>query len=152
MDIANWLRGLGLGQYEATFRDNAIEPDILADLTEADFEKLGISLGHRKRLLKAIAALDQLPATPAPQPVSDAAERRQVTVMFCDLVGSTAMSTQLEPEDMRSVIGAYHRCCGKLVEAHGGFSTWATASSPISVIRTPTNTTRSAASKPGSRW
>jgi class 3 adenylate cyclase len=121
MDIANWLRGLGLGQYEATFRDNAIEPDILADLTEADFEKLGIPLGHRKRLLKAIAALDQLPATPAPQPVSDAAERRQVTVMFCDLVGSTAMSTQLEPEDMRSVIGAYHRCCGKLVEAHGGF-------------------------------
>jgi len=65
MDIANWLRGLGLGQYEATFRDNAIEPDILADLTETDLEKLGIPLGHRKRLHKAIAAMDQAPSAPA---------------------------------------------------------------------------------------
>jgi len=124
MDVGEWLRGLGLGQYEATFRDNAIDADILPDLTETDFEKLGLPLGHRKRLLKAIAGLAPGAIASAPvvhRAIANAAERRQVTVMFCDLVGSTAMSTRLDPEDLRIVIGSYHRCCAALVEQHGGF-------------------------------
>ena len=103
MDVGAWLRGLGLGQYEATFRDSEIDADVLAELTDADLEKLGVPLGHRKRLLKAIASLGSTetvakPTSPAPTPSPiDAAERRQLTVMFCDLVGSTAMSTRLDP-------------------------------------------------------
>ncbi len=124
MDVGEWLRGLGLGQYEATFRDNAIEADVVPDLTESDLEKLGLPLGHRKRLMKAIASLGGASPSPAPTPApseAGSAERRQVTVMFCDLVGSTAMSARLDPEDMRTIIGAYHRCCAALVERHGGF-------------------------------
>jgi class 3 adenylate cyclase len=92
----------------------------LPDLTDADLEKLGVLLGHRKRLLKAIAGLrsaagepvlGQPAARPGPKP-HDAAERRQLTVMFCDLVGSTAISTKLDPEDMRGVMGVYHRLKG----------------------------------------
>ena len=125
MDIGDWLKGLGLSQYDATFRDNGIDPDILPEMTDADFEKLGVLMGHRKRLLKAIA--DQGAAATAPpraavaQPASDAAERRQLTVMFSDLVGSTAMSARLDPEDMRTIIGAYHRCCASCIERDGGF-------------------------------
>jgi class 3 adenylate cyclase len=112
MDVGGWLRGLGLGQYEAAFCENEIDAEVLPDLTEEDLEKLGVPLGHRKRLLRAIAGLgtpDGERAAPAsaagiaPKP-HDAAERRQLTVMFCDLVGSTAMSARLYPEDMRGVI------------------------------------------------
>jgi class 3 adenylate cyclase len=127
MEIENWLRGLGLQQYVAAFRDNAIDAEILPELTEADLEKLGVVLGHRKRLLKAIAAL----AAPAPAveatPVGlapshgDGAERRQLTVMFCDLVGSTALSARLDPEDMREVIGTYQACVAEVVVQHEGF-------------------------------
>jgi class 3 adenylate cyclase/predicted ATPase len=126
MDVAVWLRGLGLEQYETLFRENAIDADVLSDLTEVDLENIGVSLGHRKRLLKAVAALAGPP--PAPQPaqtpipaVVDAAERRQLTVMFCDLVGSTALAAGLDPEDMRSIITAYHKCCATLILSHGGF-------------------------------
>src|ERR1700688_901442 len=107
MDVGDWLRGIGLGQYEGVFRENEIDGAVLADLTEGDFEKLGVPMGHRKRLLKAIANLGATatavvqPDSPAPQSSTDAAERRQLTVMFCDLVGSTAMSAGLDPEDMR---------------------------------------------------
>src|SRR5271154_1429156 len=110
MDVGEWLRGLGLGQYEATFRDNEIDDAVLSDLTDGDLEKLGVPMGHRKRLLKAIAALGAPPATPFVSPPStspDSAERRQLTVMFCDLVGSTALSARLDPEDMRQIIRAY---------------------------------------------
>ena len=109
MDIGAWLRGLGLGQYEGIFRDSEIEADVLSELTEADLEKLGLPLGPRKRILKAIANLDGAVAAPSatslarPLP-ADAAERRQLTVMFCDLAGSTALSARLDPEDMRQVI------------------------------------------------
>ena len=127
MDVGDWLRSLGLGQYEALFRENEIDAEVLADLTDGDLEKLGVPMGHRKRLLKAIASLNAIetPAkatspTPTP-PAQDVAERRQLTVMFCDLVGSTAMSARLDPEDMREVIGAYHRCCAALIERNGGF-------------------------------
>src|SRR5271154_3623686 len=103
MDIADWLRSLGLGQYEALFRQNDIDAEVLSELTDGDLEKFGVSFGHRKRLLKAIASLGPTetaakPAAPAPPQTSpDAAERRQLTVMFCDLVGSTAMSARLDP-------------------------------------------------------
>ncbi len=108
MDLGEWLRGLGLGQYESSFRENGVDAEVLPDLTDADLEKLGVLLGHRKRLLKAIAGLkkalgepvpDQPAAKPEPEP-RNAAERRRLTVMFCDLVGSTAMSARLNPEEM----------------------------------------------------
>ena len=105
MDVGDWLRSLGLGQYEAAFRENDIDAEVLRELTDGDLEKLGVSLGHRKRLLKAIASLGATepaakPAARARSSPSDAGERRQLTVMFCDLVGSTALSARLDPEDM----------------------------------------------------
>jgi SAM domain (Sterile alpha motif)/Adenylate and Guanylate cyclase catalytic domain len=126
MDVGDWLRGVGLGQYEDVFRENEIDGSVLPDLTEGDFEKLGVPMGHRKRLLKAIATLGTTktavqPESPAPSTSTDAAERRQLTVMFCDLVGSTAMSARLDPEDMRGIIAAYHRCCAKLITGGAGF-------------------------------
>src|SRR5271169_92054 len=107
MDVVAWLRGLGLGQYEAAFRDNAIDSTVLPSVTAEDLRDLGVILvGHRRRLLDAIAALGADAPTAAVAPVStDApapadAERRQLTVMFCDLVGSTALSARLDPEDL----------------------------------------------------
>jgi hypothetical protein len=113
MNVGDWLRSLSLDQYVATFRDNAIDDVALADLTDSDLEKLGVPMGHRKRLMKAIAGLDadnshDRPTGPVPSSYPpDAAERRQITVMFCDLAGSTDMSARLDPEDMREVIRAY---------------------------------------------
>src|ERR1700729_1635524 len=127
MDVGEWLRGLGLGQYEATLRDNEIDDAVLSDLTDGDLEKLGVPMGHRKRLLKAIVSLGSTettakPTNPAPTPTSpDVAERRQLTVMFCDLVGSTAMSARLDPEDMREVIRAYQDACSGAVARYDGF-------------------------------
>ena len=117
MDIAAWLRGLGLEAYEATIRDSEIDAEVLPELTEAHLAALGLPLGPRLKLLKAIAALPEgaLPSralerhTAAPAAVPQA-ERRQLTVMFCDLVGSTALSARLDPEELREVIGAYHAC------------------------------------------
>ena len=127
MDIETWLRGLGLQHYLAAFRDNAIDAEILPELTDADLEKIGVVLGHRKRLLKAIATL----AAPAPvvkaTPVGsarspgDGAERRHLTVMFCDLVGSTALSARMDPEDLREVISTYQKCVAKTVRRFDGF-------------------------------
>ena len=123
MDVAAWLRGLGLERYEQAFRDNEIDEKVLSTLTAEDLKDLGVTLvGHRRRLLDAIAALGAAVApaaasatvgTTAPRdaPAPAEAERRQLTVMFCDLVGSTALSARLDPEDLREVIGAYHRCC-----------------------------------------
>src|SRR6516164_1457817 len=101
MDIAAWLRGLSLERYAGAFRDNAIELEVLPQLSEADLEKIGVLLGHRKIMLKAIAALGPQAPQPLPQPtpaVPAEAERRQLTVMFCDLVGSTPLSARLDPE------------------------------------------------------
>jgi class 3 adenylate cyclase/predicted ATPase len=126
MDVGSWLRSLGLDQYEALFRENDIDAEVLGDLTDADLEKLGVTLGHRKRLLKAIAALagpaaaPRAAATPI-RPVADAAERRQLTVMFSDLAGSTALSARLDPEDMREVIRAYQDACSGAVARYDGF-------------------------------
>src|SRR5271165_4426143 len=128
MDVADWLRSLGLGQYEATFRDNSVGPDVLPDLTDGDLEKLGVTLGDRKRLLKAIASLGPAQTLakpsgppPAPLPQENAAERRQLTVMFCDLIGSTALSARLDPEDMREVIRAYQDACSGAIARYDGF-------------------------------
>jgi class 3 adenylate cyclase/predicted ATPase len=122
MDVVEWLRGLGLEQYETAFREAEVGSDILSDLTDADLVELGVSLGNRKRLLKAIAALREMPGpTPASAPAPDTAERRQLTVMFCDLVGSTAMSARLDPEDMRDVIRAFQDTCSGAVARYDGF-------------------------------
>jgi class 3 adenylate cyclase len=126
MDVAAWLQDLGLGQYEGRFRENEIEADVLRDLTEADLEKLGLPLGPRKRILKAIANLgdeDKAPRrTSLGRPsLDDAAERRQLTVMFCDLAGSTALSARLDPEDMRHVIRGYQDACSGVVARYDGF-------------------------------
>ncbi len=127
MDIAAWLRGLGLEQYAPAFAQNDIGPDLLPSLTAEELKEIGIaSLGHRRRLLEAIAALRPAPAAvpvgPEPEPAARSeAERRQVTVMFCDLVGSTALSARLDPEDLRAVIGRYHRCVAETVSRCDGF-------------------------------
>lgn len=124
MNVDDWLRSLGLGRYETLFRDEAIDSAVLPDLTESDLEKLGIPLGHRKKLIKAIAALDADAATSsvnAAPDAADGAERRQLTIMFCDLVDSTEMSARLDPEDMRAVIADYHKCCTDLIEREGGY-------------------------------
>src|SRR6516162_6381210 len=114
MDISEWLRGLGLEQYAPAFRDNDIDGEVLRRLTAEDLGELGVrSIGHRRKLLDAIAALNEvaLAATANPPPSAataaaprvEAAERRQLTVMFCDLVGSTELSARLDPEDLREV-------------------------------------------------
>jgi class 3 adenylate cyclase/predicted ATPase len=130
MDVGGWLRSLGLGQYEAAFRANEIDSKVLPDLTAEDLKELGVSaIGHRRAILAAIAKLSASPAAPAevakppfaPSAAQDTAERRQLTVMFCDLVGSTALSARLDPEDMREIIGAYHRCCAEQITRAGGF-------------------------------
>src|SRR5215469_1841730 len=134
MDIVVWLRSLGLGRYEAAFRDNEIDETVLPSLTAEDLKDLGVSaVGHRRKLLDAIAALRTEAGTKAPSPdaantsraptisFEDHAERRQITVMFSDLVGSTALSTSMDPEDLREVIAAYHKCVADLVRRFDGF-------------------------------
>ena len=122
MDVADWLRKLGLEQYEPAFRANEIDADLLPRLTAEDLKDLGVSLvGHRRRLLDAIAALGVEPSTVADVSARANAERRQLTVMFCDLVGSTALSARLDPEDLREVIGAYHRAVAQIVAGFDGF-------------------------------
>jgi len=142
MDVAVWLRELGLEEYEPAFRANAIDARVLPRLTAEDLKDLGVGLvGHRRRLLDAIAALGtgESPPAPSPLPIPAAsplpnppplagegrvgveAERRQLTVMFCDLVGSTALSTRFDPEDLRELIGTYHRAVADTVGRFDGY-------------------------------
>jgi len=132
MDVGGWLRNLGLGRYEPTFIENAIDSDVLPELTEGDLEKLGMPLGDRKRLIKAIRTMlaDSSSAfitsgagedVQSGQPRVGAAERRHLTVMICDLVGSTALSSRLDPEDMGAVMDAYHAVCARIVQDYDGF-------------------------------
>ena len=118
MNVRTWLKDLGLAQHAELFEQNDIDAEVLSALTEADLQSLGLSLGHRKKLLKAIAALDPLDAVAAPPPSE--AERRQITVMFCDLVGSTALSEQLDPGDLRDLMAAYQSVCGGVIEGYDG--------------------------------
>ena len=132
MDVAAWLRGLGLEQYAPAFRDNDVDGEVLPQLTSDDLISIGVtSVGHRRKLLAGIAALGVEPPTEAQSaasassaPTSSAtidAERRQLTVMFCDLVGSTALSTRFDPEDLRELIGEYHRAVADTVGRFDGF-------------------------------
>jgi hypothetical protein len=128
--IADWLRRLGLGQYAKAFAENDINFAILPDLTDQDLKELGVaSLGHRRQLLRAITELKgseegtRKPSTEDIAPIAphDAAERRQVTVMFSDLVGSTALSARMDPEDLREIITSYQKCVTETVQRFGGF-------------------------------
>jgi class 3 adenylate cyclase/predicted ATPase len=138
LDIGHWLHGLGLQEYEPTFRANEIDAEILPKLTAEDLTTLGVRVvGHRRKLLEAIADLKSRTVaprearTPAPplrrehsdptRSVRSEAERRQLTVMFCDLVGSTALASRLDPEDLREVIGVYHRCVAEIASQFSGF-------------------------------
>src|ERR1700724_488003 len=122
--VAEWLASIGLGEYAQRFGDNAIDLSVVRDLTEQDLKHLGVLLGHRRKILSAIAELrgdvrrtSQTGSRPAPR---DGAERRQLTVMFCDLVGSSALSARLDPEDLREVIGAYHACIAEVIARNEG--------------------------------
>src|SRR6516165_10625032 len=125
--IAEWLEELGLGEYAQCFAENGIDFSAVGHLSDQDLKDLGVLLGHRRKLQAAIAGLSG--AAPAPgktaaAPIAkpkDAAERRQLTVIFCDLVGSTALSTRYDPEDLRAIISTYHRCCTEVLERNGGF-------------------------------
>ena len=131
MDIGGWLRGLGLERYEAAFRENEITEKVLPNLTAEDLRDLGVVIvGHRRTLLDAIAILRSyanakaLPSDALPSidtSPKDTAERRQVTVMFSDLVGSTALSARMDPEDLREVISAYQKCVAETVQRLSGF-------------------------------
>jgi class 3 adenylate cyclase len=132
VDIGAWLRQLGLERYEQAFRDNDIASAVLPELTDQDLKDLGVSLGHRRLLLKAIRAVaddqpDHSPAETARAPDTppgparrSEGERRQLTVLFCDLVGSTELSARLDPEDLREVIRAYQAACVDVVDRFDG--------------------------------
>jgi hypothetical protein len=122
--VADWLQKLGLGQYAQRFAENDISFSVLPDLTDQDLKEIGVSLGHRRQLLRAIAEMkgveivapkltNENVSTVAPH---ETAERRQVTVMFSDLVGSTALSARMDPEDLREVISAYQKCVAETVQ------------------------------------
>jgi class 3 adenylate cyclase/predicted ATPase len=123
--IVDWLEKLGLAEYAQRFADNAIDLSVVRDLTEQDLKDLGVLLGHRRKILRAIADLDKVDSAPiqtATEPARrDEAERRHLTVMICDLVGSTALSARLDPEDMRAVIDAYHAACARITRSYDGF-------------------------------
>ena len=133
IEVRQWLGQLGLDQYVELFEQNGIRADVLVDLTDADLRELGISLGDRKRLLRAIAVLCEPqtePSTigtgsategPPAEPLRRGAERRQLTVLFCDLVDSTPLSTRLDPEDMSEVVREYQTCCTRLIERFDGY-------------------------------
>jgi predicted ATPase/class 3 adenylate cyclase len=121
--IAEWLASLGLSEYAARFAENGIDLSVLRDLTEQDLKDLGVLLGHRRKILRAIAELDRAALTKAqavPGPQRHDAERRYIAVMFCDLVGSTALSAHLDPEDLREIIGAYHSCIADVIGRYNG--------------------------------
>ena len=181
MDVEAWLQGLGLERYITAFRDNEINWAVLPKLTADDLRDIGVTaVGHRRMLLEAIAQLSATDASPDPIPPSAPAggsplphpplprlvpgiigeakagaeaERRQLTIMFCDLVGSTPLSTRFDPEDLREIVGDYHRCITDTVGRFGGFvaSIWAMGCWFISAIRKRMRTTPSARPVPGSR-
>src|SRR5215475_7971231 len=122
--IAEWLASIGLGEYAQRFAENAIDLSVVRDLTEQDLKELGVLLGHRRKMLRAIAELDGVAPAPtetATEPVPrDESERRHLTVMFCDLVGSTALSERLDPEDVWRVTAAYQACTGEVIGRYQG--------------------------------
>jgi class 3 adenylate cyclase/tetratricopeptide (TPR) repeat protein len=121
MDVGTWLSGLGLSQYEAVFRESEIDTDVLTELTDQHLKDLGVALGHRLRMLRAIRELaDDAPVKASSAKPQDAADRRQLTVMFCDLVDSTALTAQLDPEDMGDLLRAFQRAVAAAVARFDG--------------------------------
>ena len=120
-DVEAWLESIGLGHYAAVFVENDVHCDVLGDLTEGDLEKLGLSMGARKRLLRAISVRGIGQRGASPPDLVHAPERRQLTIMFCDLVGSTAMSRRLDPEDLRVVIRAFQAACAAVIARFDGY-------------------------------
>ena len=135
--FAHWLTEIGLERYAAVFSENKVDFDVLRSLTESDLRELGVALGDRKRILQAVAKLDgqaavevapapkaseaTAPPASSPAPESSTGERRQLTVMFCDLVGSTALSEKLDPEELRSLLHNYRTVCGEVISRYEGF-------------------------------
>jgi class 3 adenylate cyclase len=127
--IADWLQKLGMSEYAQRFAENRIDFSVLPDLTDQDLKDLGVVLGDRRKILRAIVGFKSTEAV-APSPATeaviarpqDAAERRQVTLMFSDLVGSTALSARMDPEDLREVISAYQKCVAETFQRFGGFA------------------------------
>jgi hypothetical protein len=135
-------RARRFSQYEAMFRESEIDAEVLPELTESDLSQLGMPLGHRKRLLKAIAALGAAETAPASasRPLREDAvphggERRQLTVMFCDLVGSTALSEKLDPEELRTLLHAYRIRCEDVIARYDGFVARYVGDGILSVVR-----------------
>jgi class 3 adenylate cyclase len=125
-ELSDWLEKLDLGQYAQRFAANGIDFSVLGYLTDQDLEKIGVLLGHRRKMLAAIGELAGSAQAPPQSTLTgakpqDTAERRQVTVMFSDLVGSTALSARMDPEDLREVISAYQKCIAETVRRFGGF-------------------------------
>src|SRR5215471_14052195 len=118
--IGEWLEKLGLGQYAQRFAESGIDLSVLSDLTDGEFDRLGVLLGHRLRMRREIAALNHANLVAGLARRRDA-ERRHLTVMFCDLVGSTALSSRLDPEDLQPLIAAYHACVAEVVGRYDGF-------------------------------
>jgi hypothetical protein len=118
-DLAQWLEKLGMSEYAQRFAENGIDVSVLRHLTDQDLEKVGVLLGHRRKMLAAIAEVGGTAAAAPERKPQDIAERRQVTVMFSDLVGSTELAARMDPEDLREVISAYQRCV--TVRRFGGF-------------------------------
>ena len=126
--IGEWLASLGLSEYQDRFADNGIDISVLPDLTDQDLKDIGVLLGHRRKMQRAIGELaanaiaTPAPRTSVPEPAQGLnAERRQVTVMFTDLVGSTALSARMDPEDLRDLISAYQNCVAETVRRYDGF-------------------------------
>src|SRR5262249_46379565 len=123
-EIADWLEKLGMSGYTQSFAEHRIDVSVLPHLTDQDLKDIGIPLGHRRKILAAIGELTgTAPAIPkfaGTEPGADAAERRQITVMFSDLVGSTALSTRMDPEDLQGVIEAYQGACSATIARYGG--------------------------------
>jgi SAM domain (Sterile alpha motif)/Adenylate and Guanylate cyclase catalytic domain len=167
--IAQWLEKLGMSEYAQRFAENRIDLSVLPDLTDQDLKDLGVVLGDRRKILRAIVGLKttepeayksksneatspSLVTEAATLPRQEAAERRQVTVMFSDLVGSTALSARMDPEDLREVISAYQKCVAETVGRFGGRSTWAMECSFISATHKLTRTTQSGPCARGWNW
>src|SRR5208282_945712 len=121
MDTGAWLEGLGLGQYALRFAENNVDCSVLTQLTDADLKELGVSsLGHRKRLLAAIAALGVAPAKALPTASAPSSERRQVTILFVDLCGFSALAQSLDPEELRDLVGRFTGLVDGIVVDYGG--------------------------------
>lgn len=125
-ELTTWLASYGLERYAEAFVENDVDLDILPTLSDADLESLGMSLGHRRKLQRALAQIEattvaSTPTTPPAGTLETGAERRIVTVLFCDLVGSTSLSARLDPEDLRAVLATYQDVCAAEIQAEGGY-------------------------------